>query len=190
MDEEPDESLALAAQRGSREAFEALVRRHKTPVYRFVRRYVGHNDDAYDVLQETFIAAWTALGRYDTDRPFAPWLRTIALNKCRDFSRRRTVRQLFLQVLAQDAARPSKSTMSDAFDADQEAAASEKLQRLDIAIAGLPAIYKEPLLLTSMTGLSRKDAATILRISTKALEMRLYRARQRLAAAMHRDPEG
>ena len=80
--------------------------------------------------------------------------------------------------------------MSEAFDADQEAATSEKLQRLDIAIAGLPAIYKEPLLLTSMTGLSRKDAATILRISTKALEMRLYRARQRLAAAMDRDPEG
>jgi len=189
-DAEPDESLALAAQRGSRAAFEKLVRRHKTPVYRFVRRYVGNSDDAYDVLQETFISAWIAIRHYDAERPFVPWLRTIALNKCRDFSRRRSVRQLFMQVLAQDAARSVENAVLDMDGTDGEALTTARLQHLDVAVAGLPAIYKEPLLLTTAAGLSQKEAAKILKLTPKALEMRLYRARQKLAAAMERQSEG
>ena len=65
-----------------------------------------------------------------------------------------------------------------------------RLQRLDVAIAGLPAVYKEPLLLTATAGLSQREAAAMLKISTKALEMRLYRARQKLALAMEGHGDG
>ena len=95
---EPDESdaaLAARAIKGDRSAFNHIVRRHQEPLYRFIRRYVGDTDEAYDLLQETFVSAWQALGRYDPARPAATWLRRIALNKCRDWGRRRTVRRLW-----------------------------------------------------------------------------------------------
>lgn len=182
-DAEPDEALASRAQQGSHTAFESLVNRHKAPLYRFIRRYVGQADDGYDVLQDTFITAWTALYRYDADRPFLPWLRQIALNKCRDFGRRRTVRRLLLKAHAYEKALQDGSAV---FDTENEKSAieTERLRRLDLAIANLPATYKEPLLLTTVAGLSQQEAAAVLKISAKAVEMRLSRARRKLAIAL------
>ena len=174
------DSRAVAAQSGDRRAFEALVRREKAGLYAFVRRYVGDADDAYDVVQESFVAAWRALGRFDPARPFPVWLRTIALNKCRDHGRRGKVRRLFLGALASQPAAHAETGRSGDETADGTGA-DRDLARLDRAIAKLPGLYKEPLLLTTAGGLSHEDAAVVLRISAKAVEMRLYRARKRLA---------
>lgn len=179
--EAADEALAALAAAGDRAAFEMLVRRYKEPLYRFVRRYVGQADDAYDVLQDSFVSAWTALYRYDPKRPFAPWLRRIALNKCRDFGRRRAVRRMLLHLVAAEA---PQLAATETETADEEAQASERLRRLDRAVAELPSRYKEPLLLTAIEGLSHDAAAEILGISAKAVEMRVYRGRQRLRDAM------
>ncbi len=182
-----DETLASRAQRGDKRAFDEIVRRHKAPLYRFVRRYVGDGDDAYDIVQDAFISAWSALGRYDGARAFAPWLRSIALNKCRDFGRRRAVRRLFLRARAAEP--PETVTYEEARDAAlAEARETSRLRRLDRAIADLPAFYKEPLLLTMVSGLSHQEAAAQLRTSAKAIEMRLRRARLRLARALGEEP--
>ncbi|MDE2184901.1 MAG: RNA polymerase sigma factor [Alphaproteobacteria bacterium] len=158
-----------------------LVKKHKEPLYRFVRRYVGQADDAYDILQDSFVSAWTALPRYDPKRPFAPWLHRIALNKCRDFGRRQAVRRALLRIVAVE---PPDVSQSDAEIIDAEAQASNKLRRLNKAVADLPARYKEPLLLTAMEGRSHDEAAQMLGISSKAVEMRVYRARHQLRQAM------
>jgi RNA polymerase sigma factor (sigma-70 family) len=97
-----EEGLAAAAQAGDRGAFERLVKAHKLPLYRFMRRYIGNADDAYDLLQETFISAWLARQRYDPQQSFSVWLRAIALNKCRDHGRRLAVRRRLLGLLAAD----------------------------------------------------------------------------------------
>ena len=188
LDSDSDEILATLAKLGDREAFERLVRRHKDELYRFVRRYVGHADDAYDVLQNCLVAAWLGLPRYDPARTFAPWLRTIALNKCRDFGRRQTVRRVFLSVFAQE--RAANESLIEPEGATSEATQRDaRLDLLDSAIAGLPAFYKEPLLLTTVSGLSHEEAAALLKTTSKAIEMRLYRARRKLQAALG-EPEG
>jgi RNA polymerase sigma-70 factor (ECF subfamily) len=179
-----DEELANLAARGERPAFEVLVRRHKGALFAFVRRYVGQRDDAHDVLQNAFLAAWLALNRYDPSRPFLPWLRTIALNKCRDFGRRQKVRRLLL--LAKAAEPEPESIPSPDINA-HEAIEALRLRRLDAAITALPSFYKEPLLLTAVSGLSHVEAAALLKITPKAVEMRLRRARQRLAKAVGHD---
>lgn len=176
LEEESDQDLANRATKGDRAAFEEIVRRYKELLYRFVRRYVGNGDDAYDLLQDSLLAAWMALGRFDTSRPLDPWLRTIALNKCRDFSRRQSVRRLFLNLFA---------TQSEPHVSPAEAESEDpRLDQLDQVIATLPAFYKEPLLLTAVSGLSHQEAADILKTTPKAIEMRLRRARQRLAQSL------
>lgn len=175
-----DEALAVRARQGDRQAFEVLVRRHKATLYRFCRRYVGNSDDASDILQEAFVAAWMGLGRYDGRRPFAAWLQRITLNKCRDFGRRGRVRRLFLARFEREqpigAASPLATATSEP-DAD-------RLARLDREVAALPSAYKEALLLTTLGGMSHLEAATQLAISVKAVEMRIYRAKKRLAELM------
>lgn len=178
-----DEQLAARAQLNDRAAFESLVRRHKGSLYRLIRRYVGHADDAYDLVQDTFIAAWEALHRYDSGRPFLPWLRTIALNKCRDFGRRQTFRRWIMRAYAAEPSTSQELVEGEAVGA-QAARDDERLRRLDQAIATLPAAYKEPLLLTTVGGLTQEAAAAQLRVSTKAVEMRLRRARRKLASML------
>lgn len=169
---ERDGGLAIKARNGDKRAFTELMQNTKQPLYRFVRRYVASDDDAYDIVQDSYIAAWSALKRYDERRPFATWLRAIALNKCRDFGRRNAVRtrlRLLFSFLLPTEEPPPEITSTD-----------DRLQRLDAAIAALPAFYKEPLLLTAISGLSQKDAASQLNTTVKAIEMRVRRARQKL----------
>lgn len=179
---EGDDDLALAqrALAGEERAFTALMRRHKEPLYRFVRRYIGDADAAYELTQEAFIAAWRALDRFDARRPFATWLRAIALNKCRDRARRLAVRRIVLGERSADS--PEAMRAPDPGATPEAALAEVELRRrLDQAIARLPAKLKEPLLLTYFAEMSQQEAADLLGVSVKTIETRAYRARQRLA---------
>lgn len=186
----PDGTLASMSQRGDRKAFEVLVGRHKEALYRLIRRYLGNADDAYDLLQDTLISVWENLSRYDPKRPFVAWIRTIALNKCRDFSRRQRFRSWFSAILAAEPVTAPLSPSEQAEVSELQTQQAKDLRRLDAAIADLPAIYKEPLLLTAFEGLSQEEAAAILRTTTKAIEMRLRRARHRLTEHMKGSSEG
>jgi RNA polymerase sigma-70 factor (ECF subfamily) len=176
-----DAELAARAAGGEEAAFSALMRRHKDRLYRLIRRHVGDADEAYDVLQESFVSAWGALTRFDPARPFYVWLTRIALNKCRDRGRRLLVRRLIGGAAPLDAARDvvDLTPSAEATAADRQA-----LARLDRAIAELPAKLKEPLILTAIDELSQAQAADILGVSVKTVETRVYRARQKLAAAL------
>lgn len=168
------------------------MRRYKEPLYRMILRHVGDHDDAYDVLQQTFVSAWSALGRFDPSRPLDIWLRTIALNKCRDFGRRRTVKRLLFRPTSERDAEVSR--IPDAFpwvstnaEAETKAEAEERIGRLERAISDLPTNLKEPLILTALEGLSHAEAATLLGVSSKAVETRVYRARRKLAGDLGLD---
>jgi RNA polymerase sigma-70 factor (ECF subfamily) len=178
----PEASLIERARRGDQAAYAALVRSHQDGLYRFIRRYVGDADEAYDLAQETFVSAWESLSRFDISRPAGPWLRRIALNKCRDWSRRRAVRRFFFGAVSLDAS-------PDAAAAALPDAASDDavLRRLDREIAALPPGLKEPLLLTTFEGLSHQDAGAALGLTAKAIENRVGRARKRLAERLGAD---
>ena len=178
-----DASLVALSLQDDQRAFTALMRRHKEKLYRFVRVYVGDADEAYDLVQESFVAAWASLSRYDRDRPFEIWLRRIALNKCRDWGRRRSVRRFFFTARSLDEPGVEAATEISA-DTDEP-----RLAALEAAFAKLPAALKEPLVLTALDGLSHKDAAALLGISAKAVETRVYRARAALARELNISPD-
>jgi RNA polymerase sigma factor CnrH len=171
----PDSALAIAAREGDTQAFAALMRRHKEWLYRFIRNYAGDREEAHDLLQESFVSAWRALARFDVERSFPAWLRQIALNKCRDHARRRAVRHAALTLFAFGG--ESSTTMPETGDTQTD----NGLRRLESAITKLPRALKEPLVLTALEGLSHKEAAELLGISAKAVEVRVYRAKRRLS---------
>jgi RNA polymerase sigma-70 factor (ECF subfamily) len=180
--EPSDAHLARLAAQGDDRAFGILVRRHQDGLFRLLRRYLGTADAAQEAAHEAFVAAWSALKRYDPERPFGAWLRTIAINKARDYGRRLKLRRrLFGGPLPEDSA---SAWRDPAPAADEALAERERLDALDRAIARLPQGLKEPLLLTAFEGLSHKEAADALGLSPKAVENRVYRARKLLGEAL------
>ena len=172
----------VALQLGGRDAAaRELMKRHREPVYRLVQSLIGDPTEALDVTQETFIAAFAALERFDTSRPFRVWLSRIAINKCRDWARRRAVRKFFTFAAPIEAA---DAVANEDVAADVLLSDREELARVRSAIAILPTVLKETLLLRTVEGLSEDETAAALSISRKAVETRLYRARQALTAAL------
>ena len=180
-DHPTDASLAVAARQGDDASFGLIMRRHKGWLYQFIRRYIADRDEAYDILQETFVSAWSALSRFDTQRPMQAWLRRIALNKCRDRARRNAVRRTALRIFGFGAEAAASAPAADA-----AAAADQALGRLEAAIAKLPRGLRESLLLTALEGLSHKEAGELLGINAKAVETRVYRAKKQLALLLDR----
>ncbi len=159
------------------------MRQTRTALFRFVRRYVGEEQDAWDLLQDTYAAAWINIRRYDPTRPFEAWIRTIALNKCRDWSRRRFVRRLIRGGV--ELSSPEAISVPDgAESADERMEARARLMRLNEAMSRLPPHLKAPLLLTAIEGRSQAEAAGMLGVSTKTVETRVARARRKLSDAL------
>lgn len=176
---EPDDRvLAARALAGQQSAYGTLMRRHRDAVWRLARGHVGDADEALDITQETFVAAFAALARYDGARPFHIWIARIALNKCRDWARRRTVRRFFAFARPIDDA----LVLADPDASPEQALHSQReLSRIYAAIAALPATLKDVLLLRTIDAMNQADTAQVLGITEKAVETRLYRARAKLA---------
>jgi RNA polymerase sigma factor CnrH len=173
-----DADLIAQALAGQQSGYAGLMERHRASVFRLARSHLGGEDEALDVTQECFIAAFAALHRFDPARPFRAWLLRIALNKCHDWARRRAVRRFFVFARPLDEA----SEIADGAPGPQAAlVSSAEIARIQAALAALPVGLKEPLILCALEGLSQDEAAAVLGVSRKAVETRIYRARQKLA---------
>lgn len=173
-----DAALVQQALGGGQAGYAGLMARHRDAVFRLARSHLGNESDALDVTQECFVSAFMALGRYDPARPFRGWVLRIALNKCHDWARRRSVRRLFAFARPLDEA----LNIADAGpDPESALASAGEVARIRAGIAALPANLKEPLILCAIEGLSQDEAAAVLGTSRKAVETRIYRARQKLS---------
>jgi RNA polymerase sigma-70 factor (ECF subfamily) len=173
-----DGELATLSIAGRQAAFAEIVRRSQQPVFRLARACVGEPDEALDLVQETFVAAHQALLRYDGQRAMKAWLSTIAINKCRDWARKRAVRRFFSFAAPID--HRAEAVVDDQVAVDDGAADRQELDRVTGAISTLPMNLKEALVLRTIEGLTQAETADVLGISQKAVETRLYRARARL----------
>ncbi len=181
--DDPDLPLVRAAQGGDADAFTSLVRQHQEPLFRFALRYLANEEDAREVAQEAFVRAHGALPRFVPGARFSTWLFQITHNLCRDRARSRATKQ----------ARVTASLDLGTFDPPDSAArpdaaaiAREEVDAVEAAIQALPDELKAPLILTALEGLSQQETGTRLRISAKAVETRVYRARQQLRQALER----
>jgi RNA polymerase sigma-70 factor, ECF subfamily len=87
-----ERSLVIAAQAGNNEAFASLVKVHQRRAYAVCRAIVLTHEDAEDAVQDGFLHAYKALGRFLPDQPFGAWLYRIMANASLDLVRRRKVR--------------------------------------------------------------------------------------------------
>jgi len=181
----PDGDLVALARDGDASAqalaYAAIVTRHKGALYRLILTHVRDADEALDLVQDSFVAAHAALGRFDTSRSLRAWLSRIALNKCRDWARRRRVRAMLARVLPIETA---AEVADDRVGSEAAAIDRQSLSRTLAALDALPEALRAPLILCAIEGLSQSEAAEALGLSAKAIELRVRRARAALRDAM------
>jgi RNA polymerase sigma factor CnrH len=172
-------SLALS---GADEAFARLLERHLQHLRRLIAKRLRDPDDVLDVLQDTRLAVWRALSSYDAGRPFEAWVTSIAVNKCRDWGRRRTVRTRLLLQMQEHVALQKGRLHSHS--PERLMIDNESVHALKRALDQLPQQFRQPLVLTTFQNLTQADAGRALQLTPKAVENRVRRARGRLAQAL------
>ncbi len=180
--DQQETALVKQALAGEDTAYTAIMRRYKIPLYRFALRHLDDEDDAEDAVQDTFIAAYNNLHRYKPQYRLSTWLFQITLNKCRDIGRKRKTRA-FMQRMTPFI----EETIAGKDNVDNPETLHQsrsELAQTSAQIANLPEALKSAFILSVIEQKTHKEIAEILRISTKAVELRVYRARQRLKAQM------
>ena len=177
-----DAALVHASQRGDHEAFGVLVSRHARAILSVSTRMIGSSSDAEDVAQDTFVAAFKALPRFQGDAKFSTWLYRIAVNKCTDWLRAHRPGVVLMESADGDGATPSEPLDEETpYWALEQA---ELAWELDQGIQALPHLYRESFVLRHVEGLDYGEMSAILGVNRDTLKMRVYKARTLLCRSL------
>lgn len=175
-----DAELVTKTRNGDSEAFGQLMTRYYDGCWRYAYHMLGERADAEDVLQETFLRAYLALGRYDERDQFRGWLYRILTNQCRNAltSRGRRGRR-FIQdeVAIEGAPAPPEAPPSGIHDVV-----------LSKALAQLDPAQREALLLKYAEGLEYTEMSAMTGVGESALKMRVKRGSERLRGLLGQEP--
>lgn len=169
-------------QAGQEAALNELMNRHATAVFHFLWRMTGNEEDANDLAQETFVRVFKSCKSFRPSERFTTWLFTIAANLARNHFRWRA-RHPHLSLDAENAETEQSlgSTLpANAPPPSEAALAGERARAVRTAVRKLPEDLRAAIVLCEWEEQSVAEAAKILEATPKAVESRLYRARQLL----------
>lgn len=184
-----DQHLVLASKRGDQEAFSLLVLRYQRRIFNLVYRMVQHYEEANEITQEAFLAAWQGLPSFRGEAHFVTWLYRIAYNcalKQLESRKRDRALQAALQAKHELDDNDSQKQAEARLDQrEQQAVVQEQL-------AHLPAKYRIVLILRHLQEMTYEEMAEILAMPVGTIKTHLYRARnllkERLLALYRESP--
>ena len=185
--DEPDVILVAAAQRGEKNALDALLRRHYPTVVSRCRRVLNNDADANDAAQNALIAVAKGIGRFDGTSSFTTWLYRVATNAALDEVRRRN-RRPEPRLSANDQTPPADSAVRTtvtamSIDPAAEARIESVADRdaIHAALEHIPPEFRAPLVLRDLCGLDYAEIAEVLAIPPGTVRSRIARGRAALA---------
>jgi RNA polymerase sigma-70 factor (ECF subfamily) len=185
---DPDLPLWQELQQGNDSALDALMERHSGGLFNFIYRYVLNEQDARDLLQETFVRTYFKRHQFQPRAKISTWLYRIALNLCRDHARSRSTKEGKLTesliVRSEDGEEREREVAGKTANPSEIAQSKEALGLLERTIHALPDDLKAAFILTILENRSQKECADLLGITIKAVETRVYRARKILEAKL------
>lgn len=172
--------------RGHDGALNDLMERHAPKLFNYLIRCLQNEEDAADAAQETFARVYLHRAKFNPTQKFSTWLYTIATNLVKDRYRYRT-RHPQISLNAENEA--TSHDFLDILPAQQPSpeealVADERAETVRRAVAALPDELRTPLILSEYEELPHAEIGGILGCTAKAVETRIYRARQQLRASL------
>jgi RNA polymerase sigma-70 factor (ECF subfamily) len=171
---ERDAALIERVRAGDRSAFDPLVQSYMRHAFRMAYRVVGHREDAEDLVQESFLAAYQYLDSFDSTRPFGPWLTRIVMNRGANLRRSRARRET----------EPETDAASTAPSALEESARTEMREVLTRALATLSERQRLIVTLFDVDGLTSTEIGEQLGLAPGTVRWHLHEARRILRDAL------
>ena len=170
-----DAALIERVQKGDKFAFAQILDIYSDRIERYVRRMVGHNDVATDIVQDVFIKAYININSFDLDRKFGPWIYRIAHNECVNyFKKKKSLNLTFFQF---DTILPSNNELpeqvSDFINKENKSRIEKILNEIDIK-------YREVIVLNYFEDLDYKEISEALGIPVSTVGVRIMRAKKLL----------
>jgi RNA polymerase sigma-70 factor (ECF subfamily) len=172
---------SMAIPPADRQNFAALAREHHRCLLIYARALSRNESTAADLVQDSFIAAWRNLGRFDVTRDFGAWLRGIIRNKWREYLRRHA-----REVDVDDATLEAWESRFTQWDANRSTGNSDLLATLDDCLKHLPDAMGEAVRRFYYLEEPGERIATALGIDTSTFRKRLERARHALRTCLDR----
>jgi RNA polymerase sigma-70 factor (ECF subfamily) len=169
-----DAELIRRVRAGDTSAFDTLAAAYMRSAFQMAYRVVGHREDAEDLLQESFLAAYQYLDSFDVERPFGPWLNRIVLNRGANLRRSRTRRQM----------EPETEGVSAAPSALDESTRTEARELLTRALATLSERQRLIVTLFDVDGLTSTEIGERLALAPGTVRWHLHEARRVLRGAL------
>jgi RNA polymerase sigma-70 factor (ECF subfamily) len=178
MMDSTDATLIERTLEGDEQAFAELTRRYQAAVWGTVHRLLGNSSDGEDAVQETFLRAFTSLGKFDRRYPFGPWVLRIAANYCIDQLRKR--KNMKTQLWSELGELDQERLLRDWSDDSGRDAAGGREGYTEIAktlLDGLNPKYKAAFVLREVEEREYEEVAKILGTSEITARVRVSRAR-------------
>ena len=181
----PDRGLIQRLQGGDESAFGELDRAYRRKIYQLALRYMKNPEDAEEITQDVLFRVVNKIDTFRGDAALSSWIYRITFNMAMSrlrsgkFSRPFEVPQTELAVTpdASETPAPRVEPADWSSLADDELHRAELRRRLVAALAGLPAIYRTPVLLRDVQGMTTEEASTMLGLKPQTLKSRLHRGR-------------
>lgn len=178
---QPTEPSIELLKKQDREAFAQLVDYASAPIYRLALRMLNDEQDAEDVLQETFIKAYQALPGFEGRSSLKTWMFRIATNEALMLLRKRKPQQDVMEIDREDeAVEEPKEIVDWCCVPEPELMSVETRKKLEEAASHLSPGLRAVFLLRDVEGLSGEETASILNVSVDVVKTRLLRARLKL----------
>src|SRR5947199_2451605 len=178
MDATEAAAVLARARQGDSEAFRALVERHSRSVFRLAYRMTGNEQDAEDVVQESFLRAYRQLGRFESRANFGTWLYRIVANCSVDLMRSKQSRHDQSRAESLDAI--VSTSASDGCGPDRLAESAEIGQRVAEAMRELSPLERAAFILRHHEGRSIQEISKMLGLGTSAAKHSVFRAVRKL----------
>ena len=175
--EQNDAFLVAASKQGDQDAFAQLVQRYQRRIFNLVFRILQQYDEATEITQETFLAAWQGLPSFRGDARFPTWLYRIAYNcSLKQLEHRRRDRALQAAIEAEHVLQHA----DDSTRADTELEAHDRQTMIQEQISSLPAKYRIVLVLRHLQEMTYEEMAEALTMPIGTIKTHLFRARNLL----------
>ena len=179
-----DEEVVMRVRAGDTALYEVLMRRYNQRLFRSARAILRNEEEAEDVLQETYVRAYASLAQFAGRAQFSTWLMRIAIHEALSRLRRRKSRPV-VSAQREPGQQRMERLRSPNPDPEQQALRHETVSLLERAVDALPGKYRCVFVLREIEGLSTSETATCLELSEETVKIRLLRARQRLRQELY-----